>query len=316
MVCIFAWHILVHGYDFKDIGGADYIPQISDEYAIVLSSLFAPATYCFMFISGYYGMNFSIKKLLMMESWLIISSLLTFFIGNVIFSSFSVINLLKDIFPVCTRRWWFMSSYMLIFILSPLINKGIVYLGKKDLFYIVVSLLLYQFLSFLQLKANAGTNFLSLLTVYLLARYCCCYNLQIKKNKALLLFVICWLVQIVLMFFCDFYNKKLVFKLLNYNTPFLILMSVSLFYYVQGLRPVKSEILNKLLQPTLFIYLITDGIYVPLYKWLAGFFCENIFKGVGFALVVIISCMILGKMIICLSEMLVNKIENREYGCI
>lgn len=35
---------------------------LSDEVGITLASLFAPATYCFMFISGYYGLKFSVKN--------------------------------------------------------------------------------------------------------------------------------------------------------------------------------------------------------------------------------------------------------------
>lgn len=88
---------------------------ITDETGIVLSSLFAPATYCFMFILGYYGLRFSAKKGISMEIWLIIISLMTCLAGGFLFDSFSLRGLLTACFPVSTLRWWFMISYMLIF---------------------------------------------------------------------------------------------------------------------------------------------------------------------------------------------------------
>lgn len=61
MLAIFAWHILVHGYGFKDVAQSG-MALTGNGAGIILASLFAPATYCFMFISGYYGMKFSVKK--------------------------------------------------------------------------------------------------------------------------------------------------------------------------------------------------------------------------------------------------------------
>lgn len=59
MLAIFAWHILVHGYGFKDVAQSG-MALTGNGACIILAPLFAPATYCFMFISGYYGMKFSV----------------------------------------------------------------------------------------------------------------------------------------------------------------------------------------------------------------------------------------------------------------
>lgn len=103
MMAIFCWHILVHGYGFKNIGGGS-MEGITDETGIVLSALFAPATYCFMFISGYYGIRFSVKKGISMEIWLIIISLMTCLAGGFLFDSFSLRGLLTVCFPISTLR--------------------------------------------------------------------------------------------------------------------------------------------------------------------------------------------------------------------
>lgn len=93
MLAIFAWHILVHGYGFKDVAQSG-MALTGNGAGIILASLFAPATYCFMFISGYYGMKFSVKKGLTIELWLVITSILTFFICTFFLLAFLVRRIL------------------------------------------------------------------------------------------------------------------------------------------------------------------------------------------------------------------------------
>lgn len=64
MCFIFFWHILVHGYNLKQLGGDEVTVQHSFFLYGFLLTLFVPATYCFVFISGYYGITFKLKKLL------------------------------------------------------------------------------------------------------------------------------------------------------------------------------------------------------------------------------------------------------------
>ena len=52
--------------------------------------------------------------------------------------------------------------------------------------------------------------------------------------------------------------SKLIFPLLGYANPLVIVMSVSLFYVVKNLPDLKNAILNKILSANLFIYLITE----------------------------------------------------------
>ena len=57
-------HILFHGYNLKQLGGDEVTVQHSFFLYGFLLTLFVPATYCFVFISGYYGITFKLKKLL------------------------------------------------------------------------------------------------------------------------------------------------------------------------------------------------------------------------------------------------------------
>lgn len=280
MLVILCWHILVHGYDFKDIGIAN-MECLSDEVAIVLTSLFAPATYCFMFISGYYGLKFSVKKGISLELWLILASLLTFLISSYFFGKFSILELIKACFPVSTGKWWFMTSYMVLFILSPILNKGINCLSKNSFLLIIVLLVSYQTFSFLRLKNDGGSNFLGLLTIFFMGRYFSIYKIEIKKQTAQCVFVLCWVFLIGLMLLANHYSKKYVFTLLNYNTPLIMAMAITVFYNVKGMTQHYSSKINTFLKPVLFIYLITEGLYVPFYEWVTSVLKNDMVDGGG-----------------------------------
>lgn len=265
MMSIFCWHILVHGYGFKDINrGYMYDGNID----IVLSSLFAPATYCFMFISGYYWMKFSLRKIASMEIWLVIVSVLTAMADVILFQSGGLRTLIDALFPVSTLRWWFMTSYMLMYLLAPIFNKGVESLNKASFRIIIIALIAYQVISILRFQNNGGSNFLGLLTMFLIARYCKIYVIEFRKHIALMSFLLSWILLIALMYVCNKYSQDYMFVLLNYNTPLIMIMAVMLFYFVKDIKPRYSSGINKCLKPTLFIYLVTDGLFVPFYKWI------------------------------------------------
>ena len=126
-------------------------------------------------------------------------------------------GLVNACLPVSTMKWWFMTCYMLIFLLSPILNKGIESLSKNSFLLIIVSLVAYQFFSFLRFQNNGGSNFVGLLTIFLIGRYFCIYKIEIKKNIAKVLFLLCWVSLIGLMLLAYHYSKTHVFTLLNYK---------------------------------------------------------------------------------------------------
>ena len=310
MMAIFCWHIVVHGYGFKDIGGGEIV-KLSDGIGIFLTSLLAPATYCFMFISGYYGLKFTIRKGMTLELWLIVVSFITWLLRSCFFDGFSIWRLLTVFFPISTMKWWFMSNYMLIFLMSPILNKGIESLRKNSFLFIVVAMGVIQAISFLRLQNNGGSNFLGLLTIFFLGRYLGIYKIEIKKKTAIVLFLSCWLFLIGLMFVSDYYFKKHLFVLLNYNTPLIMTMAVSLFYFVKGLKAHYSSMLNRMLQSVLFIYLLTDGLYEPFYEWIVQVLEKDIVFGVLLFVIILVACLLIGHMVIKLVNYFISKIDIR-----
>ena len=95
MLSIFCWHILMHGAGLKHMSDG-YVNDFI--YKAFLCAFFAPATYCFMFVSGFFGIKFSLSKLGKLELSLIIVSLLCSFIVYFLGGASSK-NLLRKFIP-------------------------------------------------------------------------------------------------------------------------------------------------------------------------------------------------------------------------
>ena len=124
------------------------------------------------------------------------------------------------------------------------------------------------------------------------------------------LFVACFALQLTAMLFCNRYFHSYLFRFLNYNTPLLMIMSISLFYGVKNMKARSNKRINFILRPTLFIYLITDGIQEPFYQWLVSIANGQLLTGCIYIVFTITICLILGHLIMILAEKIVTTISQ------
>lgn len=126
-------HILFHGYNLKQLGGDEVTVQHSFFLYGFLLTLFVPATYCFVFISGYYGITFKLKKLLSLLLGCFIVSISAWFYKTIcVGAPFEITKFMESLLPVSTNKWWFMTNFILLYILSPMLNVGFDHLLQKQ----------------------------------------------------------------------------------------------------------------------------------------------------------------------------------------
>lgn len=82
MVGILVYHLIIHGVGLKSLGTGEYVPDANTLLLLVTSGLLAPATYCFVFITGYYGLNMTVKKVFYLVFVCLSVSLLTTFANS------------------------------------------------------------------------------------------------------------------------------------------------------------------------------------------------------------------------------------------
>lgn len=160
---------------------------------------------CFILISGYYGVRFSIGKFLKMECMMITYSLLETAILCMVFpeqmqGAVLLEQLLKSVFPFITRKYWFYSCYVCLFFLSGYIQRFLDGLKKKEFRNLLVLLVvLFSVLPtacYFELVPDNGKGLVQMLMVYMIGRYIRMHaDISLPKKKAIPLFFILWIIN-------------------------------------------------------------------------------------------------------------------------
>lgn len=294
------WHIIIHGYNFKHIGQEPllYHPDIS--LTTFLLALFSPAVFCFMFISGWYGIAFSKKKLSVFVFSGICCYFCSWFIRYIWTGDIILRALLTHLLPIASGRWWFLTGYIQVFLIAPFIEAGIKSIKRETFKYIVFIMTMIEIGSFINLVPNYGSTFYGLLYIYIIARY---FRLQhiTFSTASLLATYICSLILLWLL--CNYFAHQeggrahYAFILLNYNNPLIIFMAISIFLLCNKLHPSHNIRLNSILSNVLAVYLMTEGIDNILYQYEAQLISKSPYIGIVLSILIIIGCLIFGKIL-------------------
>ncbi|WP_110308804.1 acyltransferase family protein [Dysgonomonas alginatilytica] len=249
MLMIITHHLIVHSGLAKN---ALFISM--DVFTII-------AVNCFVFISGYYGIKFKAKTLLSFIVQAVFYSVATYLIYHAFISTedYSTKELIHSFFPVTYVRWWFLSAFLGVYILSPFINKGIDSLNIYQSGFILIALL-YLNCSYPVTKYNFysgdGCTFFNLLCIYILARFCSKYIKDIKKP--LILYICTYLLTLLLIYIllANSY-ADIAWRLIAYSSPLVILGAVLFFYTFRKIK-IKSNVINKIAPLCFGVYLIHD----------------------------------------------------------
>lgn len=270
MICI--WHTLVHGYDYKNMSDA----IVPDSEEVFFMGLCVPAVDTFILISGYFGIKYSVDKLLrLVIQALIVSNLITlvrFFLCN------GSMDFYLQVFPISSECWWFLSVYIVIMLLSPIINSGIDMISSKTFVQILFPLFFIYSIVQYRLDMNRGGNLITMFLLYLLGRYLRKIDFQMSKVKSLFLFCCSFMCLITLMFYFFYIgNFKVIWRLLYYNNPLVILMAISIFFFTISFRKqIFPRITAFLGCHSLTIYMFTELIGVALYKYWGNLLGQNL----------------------------------------
>lgn len=266
MVLILVWHIVIHGYGFLNIGNDNFTYLGNVPLTLSVAVFVVPATYCFVFISGYYGIKFHLKKLIEIILWCVCVN-----IGYIMYLKYGagtevkIMDFVKSFFPIATNRWWFMSAYVMLYLLSPFLNAGMTYIKRKDKIILLAILFFLSFTPMLLGKYNAGSNLGGLIFIYLLGRL-----LREEKNlsyKCYLLshctaYVTLLVLLLIVFYLSCWFNlikaQRLLMILCGYINPLIILMAVCMFFLVLKLPAYSNRWINNILSANVFIYLITE----------------------------------------------------------
>ncbi len=225
-------------------------PLEAQGYGIWIIEAFAiVAVNCYVLLTGYFLCEKSFRLGKLIESaaqvWFYSYGILLLLLlsGTIRVGSLSSYDFYEILMPIQMNHYWFMTTYLLLYLLSPILNLGINNMTKSQLQVSIVLLLVYESLlkSLLPIQfANDqdGYGIVWFICLYLIAAYCKKYGIHyFKSAKQSFLHYVLFVGAIFVQFLVwqQIYFKLDAFgdsinNVYHYNHIFVLAASISLFY--------------------------------------------------------------------------------------
>lgn len=282
----------------------------------------------FVLISGYFlvtsscSVSKNTKKMLKIWGQLLFYSIVIYtiaiLIGRTIRDSTSVIKIIAVFFPITFASWWFASTYFVLFLLHPFLNKFIYCLSKKSYQNLLVLLIIcWYIIPTFTGQWYQGTPLLRFVTLYLIAGYLRIYGFRHKLTHKHyfvfcgIIFVLTQLLNIVLIKFGEPWNT---ISLWEPYSLFALLVSLTFFIAFTDLKIRYHKWINVVASATFGVYLIHDSDYVRSFLWLEVFQnnqYQNSLVLIPYSIAVVAVVYIMCTLIDLLRQQLVEKIYMR-----
>lgn len=276
MVLIIGHHIAVHsGFSF----GTDI--TFNRLFIQFLSLGGKIGVDVFVLISGYFLIfesKIKVQKIIRFVSQCLFYSIVIYVLFCIFGkTSVSIKGIIKALVPIASSQWWFVSTYFVIYLFSPFINKLLSSLDKKS--YLLFLLLMFFCWCFVPTFTTLSYQFTNLgwfLFLYSLAGY-----YRIHQQEITLKCSTCFIIAIG-MYFLTFLSA-VVFDLLgrqweifsSHATYFygmeklpILIISVAFLMAFSKLNVKNNHITNAVASTTFGIYLIHDSNYVRPFLWI------------------------------------------------
>lgn len=233
--------------------------------------------YIFIIISGYFLIQsdkWRFKKIMLLycEVWFYsIAALIfnaMFHVTHISFKSF-----ITSIFPIMFGNYWFMTTYMILMLFIPFINRCIQTLTKKQFQWLLCLLVVFSILIPTIPHTKVCENDLSLfITLYLTGGYFKKYPLEIGREEQLKRSLVGLLLSTLLLFatvsLLAFRHKSNVLMLAGNYSIFIYLVSICLFNVFANLNIHRGKkLILSLSSATLGVYLIHDNFVIRKFLW-------------------------------------------------
>lgn len=267
MFMIVILHMISHGLDFIPSLLKNEINRQITSIHIFIFNITIIGVNSFIIISGYYGVKFKKETLFSLAKQAVASSLIILIFYYLIIGKPNLKLFILSFVPILSNYWWYLSTYVLLLILSPFINRNIEKLDKNEFTLIVVLLFLCNSIGgffFGTFNANQGYSILNFLFLYIFAQYCKVYNLFDKVKVIVPIYLGSLIINFIIGYFLyegAYYQYFL--KFYNYNNPLIIFNSF--FLVIIFLRLQIKTGLRNLSKLTLGIYLFHDNDFVRSY---------------------------------------------------
>lgn len=218
----------------------------------------------FVLISGYFGIRIKGKSLSRLMGQMLVYTIPLQVCYSVLNSGGGVIELCKDFLFISNSPYWFMRTYLCLYLVSPMINSYIERIGLKERFFFLFCLLFIStYLGSLAQNDPTlydGTNLTNFITLYVIGNTLRVYvkvwkNVSISTLTLIYILLNVAIVTIYCILVESMWGKLFYHLCWPYTSPILFINAIVLFMIV-GKMKFKSNIINTLSTSSLSIYLI------------------------------------------------------------
>lgn len=192
---------------------------------------------------------------------------------------FNLKDFIKAFFPTIYKQYWFVTAYIVMYILSPYINKLIFSLDKKHFFkFILLLLCLVSFIPTFFRSDLLLTQIAQFLLLYYLGAYIRLYPNKATSNKkmgllGIFIFGLLFILSILVLNLIGWNGN-----LLNMRNSILIIgLAVSIFIFFANMEMKYNKVINLIAAATFGVYLIHDNLYLREIIW------GELFNNTGYA---------------------------------
>lgn len=269
MLFIILSHYSVHGGFRLDTINNDfnrYILQV-----IILGNL---GVDIFVLISGYFIVKskYSFKKIIQLVSQVLCYSILFYIIfiliGN---TTFSVKSCIKAIFPTIFQEYWFFTTYIILYLFTPYINKFLNYIPRKIHFRLIVTMLiLWSIIPTFTTSDMYGNTVLQFLMLYMIGAYIRLYPdnlLSREKSISRILVISCIILLLLSTLILDTILHKYSSYFYSRTSILIVGLAIGLLITFLKFNISCNKIINTIGGCTFGVYLIHDNNYVRSWIW-------------------------------------------------
>ena len=283
MVMIMFHHFAYHGnfeWNYNEIT----IPHLWYNFILMGGKV---GVNIFVLISGFFLIEnterlFQPKKLLKFWGQVVFYSITTYFLSIVLqINNFDIKQIIKICFPITYPGWWFASTYFMLYLIHPFLNKLLHDLNKNVYQYLILLLVLcWSIIPTLTAQLFESNSLLWFITLYAIAGYAKIYgfNERLKSKHYFFLFfivLVCsYLVSVSFLVLGTKRNELAVHAIDFFGMERfpILLMAFFLFMTFAKLKIKYNKWINVIASATFGVYLIHDSSYIRYYIW------WNIFK--------------------------------------
>lgn len=283
MIMIMFHHFAYHGnfeWNFNEVT----LPHLWYDFILMGGKV---GVDIFVLISGYFLIEnteklFQPKKLLKFWGQVVFYSIMTYLLSVMLrLNAFEIKQLIKVCLPITYPGWWFASTYFMLYLIHPFLNKLLHELSKTEYQYLILMMVLcWSIIPTATTQLFESNSLLWFVTLYGIAGYVNLYGgnqkLQSKHYFSLyfMVLIITYTVSTTFLFLgtkkeewsthaIDFFEIE--------RLP-ILLMAITLFMGFVTLKMNYHKWINMIASATFGVYLIHDSSYIRYYLW------TNIFK--------------------------------------